>query len=486
MKGRPWPWPRSADLAVLCVLAVAVMLALKIRQFLQFQVGFELADYETVLWNTLHGRFLQVKCASVPFLAEHFSPVLLLILPLYALVPSPWTLIVLQAVACAAAVIPLYLLAARFTTLRWPPLALGIAYAASRTVNYGLMYDFHPEILYPLLFFSAFLALERNRVGPFALLLALAATVKEDAWVAIAGLGVYLFVSGQRARGIAITVAAVAGLGVVMALVLPLLRGQAPGSEYRFASYWSGYGATRAEIVAHMLDPRWQLAVLFRPEKLPRMFNLFSVHLFLPLASGAALVGLVLPNWFVLYSSDNGLLNGPILYYGLLITPFLFYASLVALRGIGRRWPARADTILLVATTLMACVQLGNTRLAKQLFREPWRVEARYRRSAAEVLGAIPPGAAVSAQNRLCPHVPVSACRNCFPYGLEQAEYVALDARGDRWPSGADYAARVDSLERAGDWSRVIERDGFRLLRRTAGAVTPGRRTRAAPDSARS
>lgn len=180
---------RRRDVAILFALTFALFLTLKIRQYLQFNVGSELADYETLLWNTLHGRFLQVKSAHVSFLAEHFSPILLLGVPLYALAPSPWTLLVLQALIGAAAVIPLCFLTAAFTPLRWPPLALGIAYAVSRTVNYGLMYDVHPEILYPLLFFGVFLAAERRRWGLYALLLALALSVKEDAFIPVIGLG---------------------------------------------------------------------------------------------------------------------------------------------------------------------------------------------------------------------------------------------------------------------------------------------------------
>src|SRR5437588_301635 len=142
-------WPRSRDLPLLVTLTAALMLAHKVRQFLQYQIGFELADYETVLWNTLHGRFLAMTCGS-----------------------------------------------------------------------------------------ASFLALERDRTALFVLLLALAATVKEDAFVAIAGIGVFLALSGRRARGIAVALAAAAGLVLVMGGVLPHFRGQAPGSEYRFASYW--------------------------------------------------------------------------------------------------------------------------------------------------------------------------------------------------------------------------------------------------------
>jgi len=457
---------RSRDVAILFALTFGLFLTLKIRQYLQFNVGSELADYETILWNTLHGRFLQVKSAPVPFLAEHFSPVLLLGVPIYALAPSPWTLLVLQALIGAAAVIPLYLLTAAFTPLRWPPIALGIAYAASRVVNYGLMYDVHPEILYPLLFFGVFLALERKRWTWYAALLAIALMVKEDAFVAAIGLGAYAFARGHRKAGAITALVGALGLVLVMAVVIPHFRGPQAG-EYKFATYWSGYGSTRAEVARNLLNPAKHLEVLFRPEKLPRMFNLFSVYLFLPLASLPGLAFLVVPNWFILYSSDNGMLNGPILYYGLLITPFLFYAALVTLRGFARRWPARAGTIFMVATTFIAAVQLGNTRLAKQLFHEPWTVPERYAVAAPAVIARIPRDAGTSAQGYLCSHVPVHEHRDCFPFGLDQADYALLDARGNPWPSTREgYTARVDSLRAAPDWRVVTERDGFLLMRR--------------------
>jgi hypothetical protein len=61
----------------------------------------------------------------------------------------------------------------------------------------------------------------------------------------------------------------------------------------------------------------------------------------------------------------------------------------------------------------------------------------------------------------------VNANRDCFPYGLDHADYALLDAKGNPWPSTKEgYVARADSLRSTPDWRVVTERDGFLLMSR--------------------
>jgi uncharacterized membrane protein len=458
---------RKYDVTTLFILSSGFFLTLKIHQFVSFGIGFELADFELVLWNTLHGRFLQMSCTHLSFFSEHFSPVLLLILPVYALFQSPYTLLVLQALACSAAVIPLYFLVSEFTTHRWPPVAFCLAFTLSRVVNYGLMYDFHPEILYPVIFFSLFLALEKKRWVLFYILVALASMVKEDAFIALFGLGGFVFFGGHKKHGIITSIASVIGLVLVMLVIIPYFREQAPASDYKFISYWSGYGSTQKEIIMNFFNPLKHIEVIFTPAKLKQMFNLFSVFLFLPFLSWRTVLFLVLPNWFMLYSSDNGLMNGPIIYYGLLITPFLFYASLVGIAVVARKWNNRANMIMLGLASLVLVVQLGNSRVFKQLFQDQWTIPERYRTTVHDIIRTIPANSSIAAQVHLGPHVPIHPCRTCFPFALEKVDFVFLDLQGNRWPfSESEYDAYIDSLRHSGEWETVSEIDGFLLLKR--------------------
>jgi len=80
--------------------------------------------FNQVFWNNLHGRWFESSSAlstnvhnnSFPDvgyrrLGQHFTPALLLWLPIYALFPSPATLLAIQVTLIAAASLLLYVLA---------------------------------------------------------------------------------------------------------------------------------------------------------------------------------------------------------------------------------------------------------------------------------------------------------------------------------------------------------------------------------------
>jgi hypothetical protein len=225
------------------------------------------------------------------------------------------------------------------------------------------------------------------------------------------------------------------------------------------------------EILRNMLNPLRHFEVIFTPAKLAKMFNLFSVFLFLPLLNWRVLLFLVVPSWFILYSSDNPLLYGVANYYGLQITPFLFYGSLIVLRRIQewRRW--RSRKFLLAATTLVLLVNLGNSRIFKQLNPAYWRIDPRFQ-VAEEMISRIPREAPVAAQVDLVSHVPVRAGRFLVPYGIAEADYLLFDLEGNGYPlTRQENIALEVSLRESGAWTVLQAADGFVLMRR---AEEPG------------
>lgn len=472
--GSPTPGRGAGrDTAWLAVAGAVLFVTLKLHQWQTFGVHAELAEFESRLHSTLHGGFLTRHRGEASFLGEHVSPVLLLLVPLYALLPSPLTLLVVQALAAAAAVVPLHRLALHLLERRAAAAAIGCAYLVSRTLSYGLMYDFHMEIFYPLLFCAAFLAFERRRWGLLAAALVLAALVKEDAGLAIAGLGVYAFARGARRAGALMFAGGLSWLIVAVTLVSPAFRHAAENRGYPFASYWAGYGHTQSEILRGMLNPLAHARVLFTPRKLGQMFDLFAGYLFLPFASVAVTVGLVLPGWFILYSSDNPIMNGPILYYGLMLLPFLFYATLLGIRRLARPGPElRAGWALALAAAVLL-VQLGNSRLFRQL--SPAGLRPNERAAAARAMIArVPSPAQVSAQVDLVSHLPAASERYFLPEGLEGASFALFDTVGNAWPlSPEQNRALLGRLEASGTWEREAAGSGFVLLRRRPTGPVP-------------
>lgn len=95
-----------------------------------FYSSYDQGIFNQVFWNGIHGRFFQSSLSSqlstnvvhaneIPEVyyhrsGQHFTPALLLWLPLYAIFPNPATLTVLQVSLVTAAGLVLYLLAKEY------------------------------------------------------------------------------------------------------------------------------------------------------------------------------------------------------------------------------------------------------------------------------------------------------------------------------------------------------------------------------------
>ena len=101
----------------------------------------DLAVFDQVMWNTVHGRFMEstislARCEPHSFFGDHFSPALLLLVPTYVPFPHPETLIVVQTLALALGVWPIYLLARRFLPSSEQRLVWVAAYVLSAPLSF--------------------------------------------------------------------------------------------------------------------------------------------------------------------------------------------------------------------------------------------------------------------------------------------------------------------------------------------------------------
>ncbi|MFL6590213.1 MAG: DUF2079 domain-containing protein [Chthoniobacterales bacterium] len=105
---------------------------------------FDLAYYVQALWQLLHGR-LDVSVAGVPLLGNHVEPIVLIVLPVFALLRHPITLVVLQNAALGA-MAPLGFAIGR--RLRLSPVGaacLAAAVLLTPATGYVALHEFHPE-----------------------------------------------------------------------------------------------------------------------------------------------------------------------------------------------------------------------------------------------------------------------------------------------------------------------------------------------------
>src|ERR1700731_5492111 len=116
-----------AALALAYFILYSVLSVLRHTTYHSF--GPDLGIFDQVFWNTTQGRFFEStmslgQAEPHSYLADHFSPIYLFLVPAYALIPRPETLLVIQTLFLALGVWPIYLLArlkleAGFQRLGW-------------------------------------------------------------------------------------------------------------------------------------------------------------------------------------------------------------------------------------------------------------------------------------------------------------------------------------------------------------------------------
>ena len=175
--------------------------------------GSDLGAYVHMFATTLsnHGFLVQgkprVSHPSGSYWGAHFSLTLLVFLPLYALVPSPETLLVAKSVAVAASIPMFWLVARRHIASDAVAGLLVASYALNPFLWSAWLFDFQEQCLLPILVFAAYYAYDRQRHAAFLCLLALALLTNEFEIYLVAGALVGLAVVtyrrghlGERAR----------------------------------------------------------------------------------------------------------------------------------------------------------------------------------------------------------------------------------------------------------------------------------------------
>lgn len=214
----------------IALIFFVIILSLLLLRYSTFFATYDQGIFNQLYWNSLHGRFFESSLSSglsvavrldgdVPSvfyhrLGQHFTPALMLWLPVYALAPSPVTLIILQSLLLTAGGIVLYFLARHWLE---PSLAWWITasyYGAGAVIGPALG-NFHDAVQLPLFLFGAILSLERRCWWLFWPLILLTLMIREDTGIVLFGLGVYWLFS-RRFPWVGLTVCALSFLYVVL------------------------------------------------------------------------------------------------------------------------------------------------------------------------------------------------------------------------------------------------------------------------------
>lgn len=205
----------------------AVYFAATALQWWRFgQFSQDMAIYEQAMYNTLHGHFLAYSIdiryprTELHRFADHFEPIIVGFVPLYALWQTPLWFLLAQALVPATGAVPVARMATEWCRSPWAGLTMAGLYLLFPGLHLALWHDFHPIVLAGAFVLWGLHWGLRRRAGLCVLSLVLALACKESVPGTVVVVGLYLAWRGQKHLGLSIACGAVVW-GLVAVLAVP-------------------------------------------------------------------------------------------------------------------------------------------------------------------------------------------------------------------------------------------------------------------------
>jgi uncharacterized membrane protein len=457
-----------AGLALAYFILYSVLSVLRHVTFHSF--GPDLGIFDQVFWNTTQGRLFESTMSLVQpqphsYLADHFSPIYLLLVPPYALIPRPETLLVIQTLFLALGVWPIYLLARLKLEAGFQRLVWALVYFLFLPVAFINLFDFHELALVVLPLGFAIYFLEKGRPGLFLLSLVSTFLVKEELPLVGVGFGAYILLSKRDWKlGLGVLVGSFAVFFAVVRVIIPAFGGGSYAYfASRFAMRYAELGTTPQEIIATAITHPSRLAhLVFQAQKLKFLVGIFGPVLGLTVISGFAAI-LVLPTLGILLLSNYAPQYAFSSHYSAPLIALVIATSILGLARLRASWRGPVAAAVL-ASSFAFSLAFGDLPFSRHFDPHLFQSEPRY---AAFVrnLDRIPPDASVAAENNLTPHL--SQRRYIYNLefeGSENAQYLALDdAALDRNPAALQQ--QIAGFEAQG-YRTIATGNGLALMQR--------------------
>ncbi len=184
---------------IIVFAAIAVLGCLRVAVFASPNFDFGLFCN---MFHHMKEEFLPITSSERDKLMSHFavhiSPIYYVLLPLYCIFPSPYTLQISQAAVLASGIIPLYLLAKHKGLSNKFIVLFSLAYSFNPVIICGTSYDLHENcFLIPLLLWLLYF-LEKEKYIAMLLCSVPVFMIKEDAAVYVFFIALYLMLSKKK------------------------------------------------------------------------------------------------------------------------------------------------------------------------------------------------------------------------------------------------------------------------------------------------
>jgi len=168
--------------------------------------AWDLGIFNQALYTTLfYGKPLyytaeQFLNPTGSYLAIHFSPILFILLPLYAIQPSAETLLIIKSFLLALGALPLYSLAKEKLKSKKASFMLAISYLLHPAIQGSNWFDFQQQVFIPILVFSLVLFMNKRKWKSYFLILLLSLMISEHTTLMLLALTIYYLLTTNVRR----------------------------------------------------------------------------------------------------------------------------------------------------------------------------------------------------------------------------------------------------------------------------------------------
>jgi len=463
---------KTLYLLILCyIITLSAVTILRERAFLTS--GFDLGIFNQSFSTTLFDNKLFYSTGDLSFNPDgsffgvHFSPILFILLPFYAIYPGPENLLVMQTVILALGALPIYWMT-RDKLGKKIGLSLALVYLCSPLLLAINLYDFHLEAFTSTFFLFSIYYLEKEQWVKFFGFFALSLSTIEFAPIIGVFLAFYIgilnlqnkFMNHNKARKYMVLTAIISIMWFIFALQAKSIFNS---STSPVPSPFHNILQNPAEILT-ILNTNISI-------KLSYVIMLFAPLAFLPLLAPRPLI-MLLPwigaSFFSIYPSYYSVYYQ---YQGFVI-PFLFIALPKAIECLNARNVQKIVAVIFIATivsTAYLIFQPGS----------PWNyspIPNEKTESIHEILALIPPKASILTQNDLFPHVSNRADAYMYlpRYDNISVEYILVDVTSYwySWQQSELFGERIspnlntEEALRNGNYGIYAATNGIILLKR--------------------
>lgn len=386
--------------------------------------------------------------------AVHVSPIYYVLLPLYWLFPSPYTLQISQAILVYSGIIPLCLLMRKFELERKTMLLISLVFLSYPALSSGCLYDFHENcFLVPLLLWM-FYFFEKERTVLMFIFAVLTCFVKEDATVYVAIFAVYLILSRKEfKKGAALLAVALVIFGADCVILSLGGQGIMSGRYGELIYMDDGLLGVFKTVLA---NPGYFLSVLLQTSgddsgKLVYLMNMLLPLALLPFFSKKISRYILIAPIFIIIMSFYSYQYNINYQYHFGITAFLFYITLLNISDIEqvRRPDIKLRSVLIFS--VLASVLLYSIRVMPAFNREMGKALncSDTFSQMDDILETIPQDAEVTCSTFLLPHI---ADRDVIyevhyhDVNTVLTEYLVLDMRPGYAEGSSEFAEKYIAL----------------------------------------